>query len=147
MYTSAVAIPEQKRPFLGSVPWLVFGTAPTLLTRPFEQIWSTGFGTAPLVLAGPLGPIGQPVSGSEPIAGPCIVPKSDTISTAGECETSRFGSFFNLARSAAMYNVEAVTAESNWKSQLVSLGGKKTGKSPQNRHLQAMLTPSDTCAA
>ena len=66
MCTSAVGIPEEKGPFIGSVPWLVFGTAPMVLTAQFEQIWSIGLGKAPLVLAGPLGPIGQLVVGSEP---------------------------------------------------------------------------------
>ena len=36
--------------------------------------------------------------------------------------------------------------ESNQKSQLVSLGGKKTGKAPQNRHSHALSTSSDTGA-
>ena len=40
MYTFAVGIPEEKGPFLGSVPWLVFGTAPMIFSGPFEQMWS-----------------------------------------------------------------------------------------------------------
>ena len=91
MYTSAV------------VAWLVLGTAPIVLSGPLGL--SAGFWVGALSFVGPSdqNPVGEP--------------GSQKATQSAQLEKARQSDwelcFLNLARSAAMYDVEAGTAQSN----------------------------------